>query len=58
MGTTDKHTVGIKDLIDTVEEYTPEHVSKITEVAVEDILRAGELLGKSKRLLSTCLQGV
>ncbi|CEQ41357.1 SPOSA6832_03050 [Sporobolomyces salmonicolor] len=53
-----KHTIGIDELRATVESYTPERVSEITGVSVELIMRAGEALGKSKRLLSTALQGV
>ncbi|GAA5868208.1 hypothetical protein JCM1840_006186 [Sporobolomyces johnsonii] len=53
-----KHTIGIDELRATVESYTPERVSEITGVSVELIKRAGEALGKSKRLLSTALQGV
>ena len=52
------HTVGVDDLREVVEEYTPEVTSNMTGVPVEDIIRCADILGKSKALLSTCLQGV
>ena len=53
-----EHTVGVDELKEVVGEYTPETTSRITGVAVEDIIRCADILGKSKTLLSTCLQGV
>ncbi|GAA5977989.1 hypothetical protein JCM11641_004350 [Rhodosporidiobolus odoratus] len=53
-----KHTIGIDELKETVKDYDVERVSELTDVPVDLIQRAAESLGKSKRLVSTCLQGV
>lgn len=53
-----KHVVGFKDLEQTVKDYTPEIVERITGVPVKDLQKAAEILGKTKSLLSTALQGV
>jgi ferredoxin-nitrate reductase len=52
------HTVGVDELREVVEEYTPEMTSGIAGVPAEDVIRCADILGKSKALLSTCLQGV
>jgi anaerobic selenocysteine-containing dehydrogenase len=52
------HTVGLELLKEKVKPYTPEYVEKITSVPVEKIKAAAEILGKTKSLLSTALQGV
>ncbi|GAA5854096.1 hypothetical protein JCM8547_008224 [Rhodosporidiobolus lusitaniae] len=54
----DNHTYGIDELRKTVADYNVERVSEITGIPADLIQRAGEALGKSKRLVSTCLQGV
>ena len=51
------HTVGYEDLVKTVARYTPELVSTICDVPVEDIRAAGRLVGEAQALLSTVLQG-
>lgn len=53
-----KHTIGIDDLRATVKDYPLERVSEITGVDAELIKRAAEVIGRSKRHVSTCLQGV
>ncbi|WP_019143074.1 molybdopterin oxidoreductase family protein [Noviherbaspirillum massiliense] len=54
----DRHTIGFATLKQTVAEYPPERVEKICGVAAADLRRAAEMIGTSKMLLSTCLQGV
>ncbi|GAA5964111.1 hypothetical protein JCM8115_005345 [Rhodotorula mucilaginosa] len=54
----DKHTIGIDALRDTVKDYDVQRVSEITNVPVDLIIRAAEAIGRSDRLVSTCLQGV
>ncbi|KAK5532645.1 hypothetical protein LTR23_009455 [Exophiala sp. CCFEE 6169] len=53
-----KHVVQRKELEHTVKEYPPQVVSRITGVPEEDIIAAADILGRSKSLLSTALQGV
>ncbi|CRK34308.1 hypothetical protein BN1708_006324 [Verticillium longisporum] len=54
----EKHVVGFKDLEQTVKDYTPDIVERITGVPVKDLQKAAEILGNTKSLLSTALQGV
>jgi anaerobic selenocysteine-containing dehydrogenase len=51
------HTLGFDELHRTVEPYPPDRVAEICGVPAADIERAAELLGSSRRLLSTVLQG-
>ncbi|GAA5947777.1 hypothetical protein JCM3775_003872 [Rhodotorula graminis] len=53
-----KHTIGIDALRETVKDYPVERVSEITGVDAELIQQAAEKIGRSKRHVSTCLQGV
>jgi anaerobic selenocysteine-containing dehydrogenase len=53
-----KHVVGVEDLKATVQEYDPQTVEKITGVAVEQLEEAARIIGTSRSLLSTALQGV
>jgi anaerobic selenocysteine-containing dehydrogenase len=53
-----KHTIGIDALRETVKDYPVERVAEITGVDAELIQRAAEKIGRSKRHVSTCLQGV
>lgn len=53
-----KHVVGAEDLRKTVEKYTPEHVEEITGVPPSQLIEAARILGTTKSLLSTALQGV
>ena len=51
------HTIGVEDLRDVVEPYTPEKVAEICGVDAEDLRRAAEIFGTSENVLSTVLQG-
>jgi anaerobic selenocysteine-containing dehydrogenase len=51
------HTLGFNELQQTVEAYPPDRVAEICGVPAADVERAAELLGTSRRLLSTVLQG-
>lgn len=53
-----KHTVGIEELKETVDKYTPEFVEQITGVPCEKLKQAAQIIGTTKTLLSTALQGV
>ncbi|RYP47391.1 hypothetical protein DL768_006559 [Monosporascus sp. mg162] len=53
-----KHTVGVEELRDTVQKYTPEYVEEITGIPIEQLKEAARILGTTKSLLSTALQGV
>jgi len=53
-----KHTVGVDDLREKVEMYTPEYVENITHVPRARLEEAAKIIGTTKSLLSTCLQGV
>jgi anaerobic selenocysteine-containing dehydrogenase len=51
------HTLGFDELAATVAPYTPEHVAEICRVPAADLRRAAEIFGRSRRVLSTVLQG-
>jgi anaerobic selenocysteine-containing dehydrogenase len=51
------HTLGVGDLADTVEPYTPDEVAGICGVAAGDVRRAARIFGESEAVLSTVLQG-
>uniref|UniRef100_A0A093XDL3 Nitrate reductase n=1 Tax=Talaromyces marneffei PM1 TaxID=1077442 RepID=A0A093XDL3_TALMA len=53
-----KHVVGLEQLKKTVEKYTPEHVEEITGVPQSQLKEAARIIGTTKSLLSTALQGV
>lgn len=53
-----KHVVGLEALRATVEEYDPQTVEKITGVAVEQLEQTACIIGTTRSLLSTALQGV
>jgi anaerobic selenocysteine-containing dehydrogenase len=53
-----ERTIGYEQLKLTVSKYTPEYVEKITGIPVFQLKKVAEVIGKSKSLLSTCLQGV
>ena len=52
------HTLGYEELVQVVSEYTPERVAEISNVPADQLRQAAEIIGSSKMLLSTCLQGV
>jgi anaerobic selenocysteine-containing dehydrogenase len=54
----EKHTVGFEQLVKTVSKYTPEKVQEISGIPVFMLKEAAELLGSTKTLVSTALQGV
>src|SRR5215210_1488393 len=51
------HTLGWEELRVTVEEYPPGKVAEICGVPEKQIRQAARIIGESKRLLSTILQG-
>jgi ferredoxin-nitrate reductase len=51
------HTMGFEELRATVEEYPPEMVAEICGVEAEQVREAARIIGESKKLLSTVLQG-
>lgn len=53
-----KHVVGLEDLRKRVGKYNPEMVEEITGVPAKDLERAAYVIGTTKSLLSTALQGV
>ncbi|KAK4159956.1 nitrate reductase [Cladorrhinum sp. PSN259] len=55
---TSKHVVGLQELEATVHDYNPQLVEQITGVSVADLEEAARILGTTRTLLSTALQGV
>lgn len=53
-----KHVVGVEALREVVEKYTPSYVEDITGVPASQLEEAAMIIGTSKSLLSTALQGV
>lgn len=53
-----QHVVGVEELRKTVEKYSPEHVEEITGVPPSQLMEAARILGTTRSLLSTALQGV
>lgn len=53
-----KHVVGLEFLREKVEKYNPEMVEEITGIPAKDLKRAAHIIGTTKSLLSTALQGV
>ena len=51
------HAVGYDDLVQRVQEYTPEWVATLCDVEPADIREAARLIGTTERLMSTVLQG-
>jgi anaerobic selenocysteine-containing dehydrogenase len=54
----DEHTVGFEFLRDTVALWPPERVEQISGVPKEKLRAAGDILGSTKSLVSSVLQGV
>lgn len=52
-----KHTMGVGELRDTVDRYTPAEVEAICGVPADDLRRAARIFGESDSVLSTVLQG-
>lgn len=53
-----EHVVGVDELAKTVAESSPDVVEKITGVPAAQLKQAAEVIGTTKSLLSTALQGV
>jgi anaerobic selenocysteine-containing dehydrogenase len=53
----DAHTIGFDELAATVEPYTPDRAAEICRVPADDLRRAAEIFGTTRRVLSTVLQG-
>ncbi|WP_336646115.1 molybdopterin oxidoreductase family protein [Microbacterium sp. USHLN186] len=53
----DAHTIGVDELRDTVQRWTPEAVAETCGVDAADVRRAAEIFGTTERVLSTVLQG-
>lgn len=51
------HTIGVDDLREIVEPYTPEHVAGICAIEADDLRTAARIFGESDGVLSTVLQG-
>jgi len=54
----EEHTLGFAELERVVAAYPAERVEEITGIPAADLRRAAEMIGNSKGLLSTVLQGV
>ena len=52
------HTVGFDKLEQTVSKWTPEEVERVADVPVSKLRAAAEILGTTRTLVSTALQGV
>ena len=52
------HTLGFDELASTVAGYTPERVAAIAQVPAGQLRQAASMIGESRMLLTTCLQGV
>ena len=52
------HTVGFDKLAQTVSKWTPEEVERVADVPVSKLRAAAEILGTTRTLVSTVLQGV
>lgn len=57
-GFIDAHTIGFDALRQNVEPWTPERVARVTGVPAADLQAAAAILGTSRSLVSTVLQGV
>ena len=53
-----KHVVGLEKLRETVRLSTPTRTEHLTGVPAAQVERAAKIIGHTKSLLSTCLQGV
>lgn len=54
----DRHTMGFEELKKTVASYTPEKVEALSGVPAEQLRAAAQILGTTRSLVSTALQGV
>ena len=54
----DAHTVGFEELKQTISKWTPEKVEEVANVPASKLRAAAEILGTTRSLVSTALQGV
>jgi len=54
----DAHTLGYQDLARLVQTYTPDYVESVTGVPADKLIQTADILGRTRSLLSTALQGV
>ena len=54
----DVHTIGYDKLARVVDSYTPQYVESVTGVPADKIIQVADILGRTRSLLSTALQGV
>lgn len=54
----DAHTLGFDELARTVAAYTPERVAGIARIPADQLRQAAAMIGASRMLLTTCLQGI
>jgi anaerobic selenocysteine-containing dehydrogenase len=52
------HTVDFETLVSSTDPWTPDEVERVAHVPRASLEAAAEILGTSKSLVSTCLQGV
>lgn len=52
------HTMGFEDLKQMVEAWTPERTEQVTTIPIEKLRAAAQILGTTRTLVSTVLQGV
>ncbi len=53
-----EHTVGLERLHSTVAAYPPERVEQLSGVPADALRAAARIIGESRMLVSSCLQGV
>jgi ferredoxin-nitrate reductase len=53
-----EHVVGLEELREKVKKYDPKYVEIITGIPSEKLVEAAKIIGTTKSLLSTALQGV
>lgn len=53
-----EHTIGVETLREKVEKYNPAYVESISGIPAAQLEKAAEIIGTTKSLLSTALQGV
>jgi ferredoxin-nitrate reductase len=51
------HTIGFEKMKLSIEPWTPGHTSHITGIPIEQLYKAAEIIGKTKTLVTTTLQG-
>jgi anaerobic selenocysteine-containing dehydrogenase len=54
----DAHTVGYEEVQESVAHWTPQRVEEVTGIPQRDLIEAATVIGESRSLVSTVLQGV